>query len=224
MTGIYPKFEKFFILKFLFILFLCLLPVILVRAQDNKNDTTQYSLNKGGDFIIEISPNISTNNIAGSRFAGGANFEYFVSRRVNFNAYLFIGNGFGHLNLSVITLPIFILFMNQNSTSEIENLEDLVIKILLILTVFENPSIHFPVSSSSDFSLNTSPLRIKWDEKTKSVSKDENVQLAFAAGIRYNKYFGRFVLSPYGEFSFGYSDFTPEINTGIHFGLFIPGK
>jgi hypothetical protein len=211
-------------MRFLFAVIFCLQPVLFALAQEINGDSLQTSLHAPGDMIVEISPNIITNNIEGSRFAGGFNFEYFVSRRVNFNGYLFIGNGFGHLNLGLLTLPAFVLLGSKGPGTEIHSFQDFVLMVVLLVTVFENPSIHFPVSSGSDFSLNVSPLRIIWDKVKTDASKGTQAQMAFAAGIRYNKYFGRFVLSPYGEFCFGYSDFNPGINAGIHLGLYIPDK
>ncbi len=49
-------------------------------------------------------------------------------------------------------------------------------------------------------------------------------QLSFTSGVQINKYFGRFVLSPYTEFNVGYKDKIPGFNIGVYCGINFPVK
>jgi hypothetical protein len=49
-------------------------------------------------------------------------------------------------------------------------------------------------------------------------------QFSFASGLQINKYFGRFVLSPYAEYNIGYEDHISGFNIGVYCGIYFPGK
>jgi len=43
--------------------------------------------------------------------------------------------------------------------------------------------------------------------------------MSFASGVQLNKYFGRFVLSPYAEYNIGYRNHIPGYNIGVYCGV-----
>ena len=49
-------------------------------------------------------------------------------------------------------------------------------------------------------------------------------QLSFTSGVQINKYYGKFVFSPYCEYNLGYKDLDSRFNMGIYLGIYFLGK
>lgn len=228
---IFRKFLRFRICIFLRIRFLhiivgliILLPARRSTAQDSVSVNSIQTINQPSDIIVELSPVLISVNRDNPSFGGGLNLQYYISKRVNLNGYLVISGKYGHFNLGIISVPLLIAFESPEGIGS-ENLEEFLLQLLLLVTVFENPSFHIPLNASTDFSVYAGVLRFIFDERNiPAGSTDNNSFLACYFGLRLNRYFGRFVLTPYGEVSFRYRDFSPSVNAGLHLGYLIPGK
>jgi hypothetical protein len=90
----------------------------------------------------------------------------------------------------------------------------------------EHISYNIPVKSSMDISPYLSLLRYKSSYKYGNYSNTDvkNEQLSFAVGLEFNKYFKRFLLSPYFEYNMVYVDHISRINAGVYCGIFFVNK
>ena len=183
-------------------------------TQQVVNSDSTYSLNGPGDIHLQVSPDLMFFNGSDMKFAGGLKLEYFFSRKIGFNGVLTIGNNCGYFNMGIISIPIFLILKGPDEV-EFESFEEFLLRLLLIVTVFESPAIHFPINDRSDISLNLSVLRFRW---TPEEVESNTIQVAAAAGLQINLQIGKFMLSPFGDVSVGYSDFKSVITTGVLFG------
>ncbi len=97
---------------------------------------------------------------------------------------------------------------------------------LAVVSGFEHISYHIPLSNNLDLAPYISLLRYKYSYEYGNYSNPDFIseQLCFASGIQLNKYFGKFVLSPYAEFDVGYKDHAPGFNIGAYFGIYFKSK
>ncbi len=189
-------------------------------TQQAVNSDSTYSLNGPGDIHLQVSPDFMFLNGSDMKFAGGLKLEYFFSRKIGFNGVLTIGNNCGYFNMGIISIPLFLILKGPDEV-EFESFEEFLLSLLLIVTVFESPAIHFHINDRSDISLNLSVLRFRW---TPEEAESNTVQAAAAAGLQVNFQIGKFILSPFGDVSVGYAGFKSVMTTGILFGPKIYGR
>ena len=69
-------------------------------------------------------------------------------------------------------------------------------------------------------------LKLKYSYKFDDHSDPDfaGEQYCFATGVQINKYFGRFVLSPYAEYNIGYKDHKYGMNIGVYLGIAFQDK
>ena len=92
-----------------------------------------------------------------------------------------------------------------------------------MLIALEHLAYHFPVKNFIDISPFISALRCKllktYNEELPLCKND--LPPAFAVGVELNKYFGKFFISPYAEYSMTYDGkvkgFTFGLNAGYYF-------
>ena len=179
------------------------------------------------DVSISLSPNILFNTPNGRIIAGGMQIRMFVGSRFSFDSDILIGRDFLQLGPGIFGLPALLLGYNWSfGTGEEDNTftEFLIMGIAVLLSA-EHFSYHIPVMNNTEISPYVSFLRFR------SFSNDKNSEngygessACFAAGLEINKYFRRFILSPYIDYSLGYSGTIHGFTSGINFGYYFPGR
>ena len=179
-------------------------------------------------MVFSISPNILCNTPNVVQLAGGLKFQMFLSKRISLDADLVFGRDYIHTGPGMIGLPLaLIAFGSVNNFGESDlTLTDFLICAALIGLSFEHISYHVPVKSDLDISPYLSLLRYKYAYEYGNYS-NQNVkgeQFSFALGLQLNKYFGRFLVSPYAECNIGYIDHLQGYNIGVYCGIYFPVK
>ena len=179
------------------------------------------TIHSSGDASVSISPNILFNTPNGTQLAGGLKLRMYISKRFSFDSDLVLGYDYAHFGIGLIGLPIWCLFFRDGlKASENQTISGLVAFGLIMLISAEHTAYHIPLKNNTDLSPYISVLRLK---KTYNHDLDRD-QAAFAFGIEVNKYFKRFILSPYAEYNIGYLDHRSGFYTGVYCGYYFPLK
>ena len=114
----------------------------------------------------------------------------------------------------------------EESLGDEGDLQDFLFAVAAIALSFEHISYHIPVKDNLDISPYVSLLRYKYAYEHGNYSDNDFIgeQMSFASGVQINKYFGRFMLSPYAEYNIGYKDHIPGFNFGVYCGIYFPTK
>jgi len=220
-------------LRLVFIVFqLCSCLVTYSQFEYYKPDTTRNN-HRAGELIVSASPNILLNTPKGVQFAGGLKFQVFLGKKISIDADMVFGRDYIHAGPGIIGLPLCLIasgsfFRNQEfSFGDGEgSLTDFFFSVAIIAMSFEHISYHIPLNNYLDISPYLSLLRYKYAYVYNNHSDTEyrGEQLSFASGVQLNKYFGRFVLSPYFEYNIGYRDHISGYNIGVYCGIYFPYK
>jgi hypothetical protein len=191
-----------------------------------KPDMTEITHFKG-ERSFSIAPNVLTNTPYGVQFAGGLKTRYFVSRRISMDADLVFGRKYMHFGPGLIAVP-FLLFQPDaiNSDYQFDSFSDLFFFLGFYMLSFEHVAYHIPLKQYTDISPYICLMRFKSAGENEFPANNNagTGQFTFASGIELNKYFGRFVFSPYVENNIGYKDHISGINMGVYFGYMFPSK
>jgi hypothetical protein len=178
-----------------------------------------------GDFSISGSPNILTNTPNDVQFAGGLKISAFVCKRISFDTDLVIGRDYFHAGPGIIGIPLWLLVLGNGI--EAESIGEFLLYGVFIALSAEHISYHIPVTEMIDISPYVSLLRYKYSYKYGYYYQDPHFagqQFSYAVGVQMNKYYNRFVFSPYAEINVGYSDRVPGYNVGIYCGYYFMGR
>jgi hypothetical protein len=177
-----------------------------------------------GQSILSFSPTVLLNTPNGIQLAGGIKFQLFLSERLSIDADIVLSNNYFHLGPGVIGVPIG--FLGLTSDDEDAPLSSFLFSVAAIALSFEHISYHIPVTTELDISPYVSLLRYKSSYEHSDSSDPDFIgeQLSFATGVQMNRYYGRFVLSPYGEYNIGYKDLDSRFNIGVYLGIYFRGK
>jgi hypothetical protein len=211
--------------KFLLALTIILSPVELSGQLQNEpgNQVPGQITHSFKDISISLSPNVLFNTPNGTQIAGGLKMRMFLGKRFSVDSELILGNDYTLAGPGLIGIPAWLLGFSFGD-EEGGTFSDLFVAGLLILVTAEHTAYHIPLNNSMELSPYISLLRLKQTYKYgyydhPDVTED---QACFGFGLEANKYFNKFVLSPYVEFNMGYTDHRPGINTGIYFGYYFP--
>src|SRR5665647_1445294 len=181
-----------------------------------------------GQSMLLISPTVLLNTPKGVQLAGGIKYQVFLGERFSLDADFVIGKDYWHLGPGLLGLPLGLLFINQSS--DIESNSDSWLTFLLgvaaVVLSFKHMSYHIPVNPDLDISPHVSLLRYKssYGNYNRSDTTFIGKQLSFATGLQINKYFGRYVFSPYGEYNVGYKDGKSRFSVGVYLGIYFARK
>jgi hypothetical protein len=223
--------KKFMVIFILFQVSSCI--VTFSQFEYYKPDTTRNNQHKAGEMILSASPNFLLKTPNGVQFAGGLKFQIFLGKRLSIDADMVFGRDYFHAGPGIIGLPLCLIaggsfFKNQEfSFGDGEgSLTDFFISVAIVALSFEHISYHIPVKKNLDISPYLSLLRYKYayEYGNYSDSKFIGEQMSFASGMQINKYFGRFVFSPYAEYNIGYKDHISGCNVGVYCGIYFPYK
>jgi hypothetical protein len=220
--------KKFLFISFLFVQCFCL--VTYSQFEYYRPDTTK-KFHRGGELIFSASPNLFFKTPNGMQMTGGVKVQIFLGKRISLDADLVFGRDYFHAGPGVIGLPLLLIasgnIFNDEGFSFDGNgsLTDFFISVAVIALSFEHISYHIPLKNETEISPYISLLRYKYAYKygIYSDSKFTGEQMSFATGVQINKYFGRFVLSPYAEYNIGYRNHIPGYNIGVYCGIYFPG-
>lgn len=194
---------------------------------------TSLNHHRSGDLIASASPNVLYNTPNGIQMAAGIKLQVFISKRFSLDADLVFGRNYVHAGPGLIGLPLGLIAMGNvfvNGSALFDNYEgsliDFVFSLAAIAFSFEHISYHIPMKNNLDISPFLSLLRYKSAYEYGNYSNPDFIgeQFSFASGIQVNKYFGRFLVSPYAEYNVGYKDHIHGYNFGIYCGIHFPYK
>lgn len=218
-------------LRYISILFLILLSPgnlysqfeYYVPKDSIKQPVKSYRTHVAGEKMLAVSPNILTSHDFGVKFAGGITFQVFINKSLSIDTDLAIGKDYIHGGPGVIAIPFWLLYLSE---SKFVDNNDLGLNGYLIMAAaailsFEHITYHIPVDRDLDISPYISLLRFKSNTQSSEENVGDNV--SFATGVHFDKYLGRFFISPYVEYNVGYTHHVSGFNTGVGLGMsFIP--
>lgn len=211
--------KRSLITLFVFLFSLVLIGQIKIEQIDQIYNS--QTIHSSGDASVSVSPNILFNTPNGTQLAGGLKLRMYISKRFSFDSDLVLGYDYAHFGIGLIGLPIWYIFFREGlKPSENQTISGIVAVGLLMFISAEHTAYHIPLKNNTDLSPYISLLRLK---KTYNHDLDRD-QAAFAFGIEVNKYFKRFILSPYAEYNIGYLDHRSGFYTGVYFGYYLPLK
>ena len=169
--------------------------------------------------MLSVSPNILTSHEFGVKFAGSISFQFFLGKRLSVDTDLALGKDYIHFGPGVIAIPFWLLFFSESEFQENNNmsLNEYLIMMAAAVLSFEHMSYHIPVNKDLDISPYVSLLRFRANTQTADNNTTDNV--SFATGVHFDKYFGRFFISPYAEYTVGYTHHVSGFNTGVGLGI-----
>lgn len=186
-----------------------------------------YTNHSRGDASISLSGNTVFNNPFEPVYAGGFKMRMFVSKRISFDTDLLFGKDYVHFGPGVIGLPIWLLSNELGFSSDEEGSFGLFLfSIALMALSAEHIAYHLPINNTTDISPFVSVLRFKQltVEGINVAPEDNYAHASFVAGLELNRYFKRFVLSPYFEYNVAYDGYLRGFNLGVNFGYYIPAR
>jgi hypothetical protein len=210
----------------------CIFLISLVLFAQAKDEPVQ--LNEGQtvhskkDFSISASPNFLFTTPNGNMIAGGLKIRVFAGKRFSFDSDIMFGQHFMQLAPGIIGLPAILLGYEMGfGTGEEDNTftEFIIMGVLMVLSA-EHFAYHIPVKGFTDISPYISLLRFR---QFTNVANSENADriegsACFATGLEINKYFKNLVLSPYADYSKGYSGPIHGFTVGINLGYCFSNK
>lgn len=197
--------------------------VLYAQIQD---ETANLNLNKTihhkKDVSISASPNFLLNTLKGDILAGGLKIRMFVGERVSLDSDIMFGSNFMQLAPGIIGIPAILLGYQLGFGSEEEDktLTEFVIMGVLMILSLEHVAYHIPVKGKTDISPYVSLLRYRQFRNVATSLNDDKIEgsACFAVGLEVNKYFNKFLLSPYADYSVGYAGPIRGFAFGINFG------
>lgn len=180
------------------------------------------------DFCISGSPNFLINTPNGAQFAGGLKARVFLGEKFSFDTDIVFGRDYFHAGPGIIGIPFwyFLLGPSGLSTNEESTFTGVIVTIASMILSAEHIAYHLPVNNSLEISPYVSMLRYKASYAYGDYNNANYAgeQFSFAMGLELNKYFKRFVLSPYAEWNIGYKDHLSGFNTGVYCGYYFRGN
>lgn len=222
--------------QILFVFVFALLNVTLLGQfqsyQYNNTSITTGRYHSFRDISISISPNLLLNTPNGTQFAGGVKLRMYLGKRISFDSDLLFGQNYLHFGPGIIGIPLWYFFLENNFDDDdfgednSSTLSDILFNGVIMLLSFEHTAYHIPVRNYIDISPYVSLLRFRilTDYEYSTNHNMEINQACFAVGLEVNKYYNRFLISPYAEYNIGYSDHMSGLYFGIYCGFYIPSK
>jgi hypothetical protein len=183
-----------------------------------KQPGDNFRIHHAGDKMLSVSPNVLTSHDFGVKYAGGISFQVFLGRRLSVDTELVLGKDYVHGGPGVIAIPFWLLFLSESQFVDNDlGLNGYLIMLAAAVLSFEHMSYHIPVNKDLDISPYFSFIRIK----ANTLNTEENIgdNVSFATGVHFDKYFGRFFISPYAEYTIGYTHHVSGFNTGVGLGI-----
>jgi len=207
-----------------------LFPVILAAQLQDETEqlNSDQTVHSKGDFSIAASPAILFDTPNGSVIAGGLKLRVFVGKRFSFDSDVLFGKHFLQIAPGIVGIPAILLGYGMGFGIEEEDntFEEFLIMGALIVLSVEHFAYHIPVKGHADISPYLSLLRFRQFTNVADSENDDGAESSacFAVGIEINKYFKKFIISPYADYSAGYSGNMHGVTCGINFGYYFSSK
>ena len=179
------------------------------------------------DISISASPDILFNTPNGNIIAGGLKIRIFVGARFSFDSDIMFGRHFMQLAPGIIGIPALLLGYELGfGTEEDQSFTEFLILGALIVLSVEHFAYHIPLKGYTDISPYVSLLRFRQFTNVANSGNADGVEgsACFAVGLEINKYFKNFILSPFADYSIGYSGPIRGFTCGISFGYYLSNK
>ena len=216
--------------KLLFTFSIFLLSVVMVAQIQDEREllNSGQTVHSKIDVSISASPDILFNTLNGNIIAGGLKIRVFVAERFSFDSDIMFGQNFMQLAPGIIGIPAILLGYEFGFGTEEEDqtfTEFLIMGALIVLSV-EHFAYHIPVKGYTDISPYVSLLRFRQFTDVVNSENADGVEnsACFAVGLEVNKYFKKFILSPYADYSIAYSGPICGFTCGINFGYYLSNK
>lgn len=212
-------------MKKLFLAFSIFLISLVLSAQV-KDEPVQLNnrqtVHSKKDFSLSASPNILLKTPNGNIIAVGFKIRIFAGKRFSFDSDIMFGQNFMQLAPGIIGLPAILLGYEMGFGTGEEDYtftEFIIIGALIVLSA-EHFAYHIPVNGFTDISPYVSLLRFRQFTNVANSENEDRIEgsACFATGLEINKYFKNFVLSPYADYSKGYSGPIAGFSFGINLG------
>ena len=214
-----------------FLLISCIILSALKIFGQSQNDlnsqTTDRTSHSFGDVSISASPNILFGSTDETIIAGGMKLRMFVGKRFSFDSDLLIGQNYVHFGPGIIGLPLWYFGTNLGFGSGDENsFASFLFMGAMMLLSAEHFAYHIPIQNNTDISPYLSLLRFKQVTGLQDPKYSDGINSSVygAIGVEMNKYFKRFVFSPYVDYDISYSGQGHGINIGLNLGYYIPAR
>jgi len=189
--------------------------MLYAQIRDEANNGISHKVtHQEGDFYIGtgfLHYNSSPNYSSGKAFL--LNGRVFVSKRFSFDGDIVFGREYMHMGVGVIGLA-FAFAGNILGDS----VSDWGLPAILLLLAAEHFAYHIPVSKNFEIAPHVGVLRYI---KTKNYATPEHETLrmnGFVAGVEFNCYLDRFLLSPFAEYSHSYENRFQSFQLGLYLG------
>jgi hypothetical protein len=189
------------------------------------------------DASIALSPNILFNTPKGNIPAGGLRIKMYVSKRFSFDSDLMIGHQYAYFGPGVIGIPLWYsvasLFFGNDESYDFgpdeangDNISMYLIGALIMLASAEHFAYHLPLRNYTEISPYVSFLRFKQFHTKENTDNQDDTEspVCFAAGLELNRYFKRFILTPYIDYDLSYKGHFHSLNCGIYLGYYFQNK
>ncbi len=204
-----------------------------VFAQDDIFRSDSYGqnmLHRKRDFSIFLSTAyLSANNPYNPTLSGGLKMRMFVGERFSFDSGFMIGQDHSQWGIGTLGLPIWMLGMGILADEEDDigaEFGKLLFFGVVMLLSAEHIAYHIPMQDRIEFSPYVSLLRMKQFTIVESPEHPDGYVGAtcFALGAELNTYFNKFIVSPYVDYSIGYSGDFRGFAIGVNVGYYFPTK
>jgi hypothetical protein len=211
-----------------FILFLFSALLYAQNLEDPDPENNDQIVHNKRDASISLSPNLVFDTPNGRTFAGGIKLKTYLGKRFSFDSDLLFGRDFTQFGPGILGVTALILGFDWSfGTGDEDNsfAEFLTMGIAVLLSV-EHFSYHIPVMNDTEISPYVSLLRLRNFKSSDNPEIVNGIEVTpcFAAGLEINKYFNRFILSPYVDYCKGYSRPIHGFSCGINFGYYFPNR
>jgi len=205
--------------------FLLTLALILISGSLYSQDSTVVDTMPIGktfhvykDASIALAPAVRWDAPVGTSFAGSIKMRMFLGRRWSFDSELVFGKNYMTFGPGLIGIPLWLIGFPDSGY----NFNDLIFVGIISLLTAEHTAYHIPLKNFADLSPYVSLLRFRVAYGNNPENPYLNAgAVCFGAGLELNKYFNKFVLSPYVEYSQAYKDKNGTVTAGVYFGFYI---
>jgi hypothetical protein len=173
------------------------------------------------DAGFALAPVLRYNSSEGTSIAGSFKMRMFLGKRFSFDSDITLGKDFVTFGPGLLGIPFWLLGFPSESGDGYRFGELLIIGAMVLLTA-EHTAYHIPLKNYTDLSPYISLLRLQAamnDNPDNPYSGSDKICYAF--GLELNKYFNKFVFSPYVEYNQAYGSSYGHIFAGAYFGLYI---
>lgn len=194
-----------------------------VPKEPDKEPVVVYPGHDKGEKRFSLFPAVVTGSGIGAKMAGGLSFQIFLGERVSLDTELSIGKDYIQAGPGVIAIPFWVLFFSESDMFADNNLglEEYLFMMAAGVLSLEHFSFHIPLKKDLEISPYISLLSFRGNPQ--SIDMKDGSHATFATGIHLNKSYGRLFVSPFAEYSVGYTSHISRFSAGVGFGVsFLP--